>query len=236
MAIGITDLGSGYDNTDGTSYVGASLSPAANSLLMFPYSTRHGSTGCTGTVSGLGLTWIKTVTEQVDGLSTLGCWHAQCSASPGSGALTLSIDAGITAIGASATILQVTGHNTTTPIVTTYQAAIGLTGATGTITFSALANSGNAQLASFMHRGNTASTPKAGWTAAADGFNNAPNHGCRSEWKIGAFDASATMTWTSARWQGLGVEIAVAGGAPATPKLYVPITHRNHLGQMAGRA
>lgn len=236
MAIAISDLLSGYGNNDATSYASSSLSPAADSLLVFPYSTRHATSGPTATVSGLSLTWIKTLTEQVDGLSTIGCWHAQCPASPGSGVLTLTMDGGVTAIGASVTILQITGHDTTTPIVTTYLAATGLTGATGTITFNALANSGNAQIASFMHRGNSASTPEAGWTANADGFGGTPNHGHRSEWKIGAFDASATMTWTSVRWQGMGIEIGVAGGAPATPKLYVPIVHKNHLGQMAGRA
>lgn len=58
MAIGATGLTGANDNTDASSYVTPSISPAADSLLLVFYGSSISSgVAPTVTVSGLGLTW-----------------------------------------------------------------------------------------------------------------------------------------------------------------------------------
>lgn len=222
MVLAISELTSSYDNVDRTSYTIASVSPAASSLLILLYSTREGTTGPGATpANGFGGTWTEfTGAHQGDGISAIGGFYLQCSASPGSGTTALNIDGGVTAIGAAWHLLEVTGHDTSTPIVT---AAVNY-GPTGTTSGTAaptsaqaLGNANNAQILHHMHRGNSATTLDGGggWTGGTDRAGSTPNHCQRVEWKIGSYDSSPTMTFTSVRWQTLYVEVAVAGNATA---------------------
>jgi hypothetical protein len=231
----VLELTGAYNNADATSYAVASTSPAANSFLVLFYATRHGTTSPGATPAAVfGGSWVNTEPVQVDGVSAIGTWTMQLGASPGSAGFNLVMDGGVTAIGASWHLLQITDHDPSGTVVQSPIAATGQTGATGTVTFAAPGSATNLFIARFIHRGNTASTPEASWTAGTDRLGSTPNHGSRAEWRA-AVDTTATMTWTSVRWQGSGLEIKelVAGG---TPKLYIPLVRKNHLGQMVGRA
>lgn len=214
MAITISELTSAYDNSDATGYTTASISPAANSLLVVFWSTRENTTAPAITVSGGGLTWVESEPEQVDGISAIGSWYAQCGGSPGSFTLSLSCDGGVTAIGCAWAVLQVAGHDTSTPIVQSPIAGTGSTGTTATVTFASLAGSSNAQLLHAIHRANEAQSAEAGWTAGTARNGSGPNYSSLATWKIASADLSATQTWTtSARWQAQGLEIQAAGGS-----------------------
>lgn len=234
MAIAASEVARAYNNADATSYNTAAFTPAANSFLSVFYATRHATTAPGATITGHGLTWNVDEAAQVDGISAIGSASAQVGASPGSAAITLTMAGGVTAIGCFHSVIQVTGHDTSGTVVQSPIAATGLTGATGTVTFAAPGSANNLFIAHFMHRGATATTTEAGWTAGTDSFGATPNHGSRTMWRL-AVDTTATATWTSVRWQGSGIEVKelVAGGAA---KLYVPIARRNHLGQTIGRA
>lgn len=214
MAITISELTSAYDPTDATSYTTASVSPAANSLLVVFWATRENTAAPSITVSGGGLTWTETEPEQVDGISAIGSWRAQCGASPGSFTIGLSCDGGITAIGAAWSVLQVAGHDSASPIVQSPIAGTGSTGTTATVTFAALAGSSNAQLLHAIHRSNEAQSAEAGWTAGTARNGTGPNFSSLATWRIASADLSATQTWsTSARWQAQGLEIQASGGS-----------------------
>lgn len=222
MALAFTELTAFWSDTDATSYVSASISPAANSLLLMPWTSRHGTTapGLTPT-NTFGGTWVEPLAEQVDGISAIGFHYIICGASPGSGTVTLSVDGGVTAIGAGCNIIQVTGYDTVTPILNQTKGPTGTTGLTASVT-SQPAMSGpttNAQFFYCHHRASEAVSAEAGWTAGTSTTGAAPNMGMGVEWKIASEDTTATMTWTtSVRWQSLYMEIkAASAAAAATP-------------------
>lgn len=217
MALAATLLTGNYDNVDRTSYTTASISPAANSSILLFYFTRHATTAPDLTPSGVsGITWTQVVT-QLDGISRIGCWHGAVSGSPGTGALTLTIAGGVTAIGCSWSIVQVTGQDTSGTIV---QSPVGATGSTGTsssVTFSAAAAADNRFFSYHFHRANEASTPRTNWTELDDRNGTAPNVGAELQWRNdGTNETTGSASWTtSSRWQALGVEVKnlAAGGS-----------------------
>jgi hypothetical protein len=235
MAIAITELVSLFDIADATTYAVASTSPAANSLLVLLYSTRHGTLAPGGTPSAVfGGTWVEPIAEQVDGISAIGCWLQQLGAAPGSAGFNLAMDGAVTAIGCGYALLQITGAETTGQPV---QVIYGPTGTTSTTiaptSAPALGNASNAQILYGAHRAADASTPEAGWTGGTDRTGASPNYGVRSSWKIGVYDSTPTMTIAAAaRWQGLYLEIKIAGAVvPATP----PTFRRNRQNVMIGK-
>ena len=103
----------------------------------------------------------------------------------------------------------------------------------------ALADANNAQVFYGANRANQALTAEAGWTAGTGANGSGPNYGSKSEWLIGAYDSSPTFTISSARWQSMYVEVAIApAGGGGYTGLWVPGMHRNHIGSMQtqGRA
>jgi hypothetical protein len=221
MALAVSELTSNYDNGNATSYVTASVSPAARAFLYVPYSTTHGTTAPAATISGGGLTWSETEPEQVDGLTAIGSWTAQCGDAPGSFTITLTMDGAVTATGCSWHVIQVTGHQESVPVVQSPIAATGLTGTTATVTFAALADASNAQILHAVHRANESQSAEAGWTAGTSRSGTTPNHSSLATWRVASADLSATQTWTtSARWQAQGIEVKIAV-APTTPPGFI---------------
>lgn len=212
MTITGSELTRAWNNVDGTSYATASISPAGSALLLFLYSTRHGTTGPGATPpSAYGGTWTELAgAEQVDGISAIGGWWLITSASPGTAGMTVTIDGGVTAIGMAHSILQFQDIDTASPIK---QAIYGPTGTTSTTIGLAaaapnLADANNAQVFYGAHRLNAAPSNEAGWTAGTAHNGTLPNYGALAEWKIASFDSTPTMTIGSARWQSLYVEVA----------------------------
>jgi len=225
MAITITELDFGYDNGDHTVYGTTLITPAANSLIIFPYDLRHATAAPGGTASAGSGTWVETVPEQVtgDGLNATGLWISQQGASPGTFNPQLTTKGGVTATALGYSLLQVTGHDTTTPIAASYLGPATGSGVTSaTLTFSALTNANNAQIAFFTHRANEAQTAEAGWSFGTADFNINPNGSALAEWLIAGSDLTAGMSWTtSARYTAVGVEINIAGAGGAS--LDVPL-------------
>lgn len=225
MALAISELTSAYSNADATTYTTASISPAASSLLLFLYSARHATTapGITPP-SAYGGTWTELGGgEQVDGLTNVGAWLLQCSASPGTAGMTVSVDAAATAIGLSHAILQVTGHDTSTPTTNFVYGptGTGTAGTSGLVTLAALSDANNAEVAYFVHRANEAQSAEAGWTAGTSRAGTSPNHGSLASWRIASADLSVTQTWTtSARYQALAFEVKIAPAAATTPGVW----------------
>lgn len=215
MALAISSLARGYNNADATSYATTSVSPTASSLLVLFYASRHGTTapGCTPP-SAYGGTWTELGGgEQVDGVSAIGAWWLRCSGSPGTAGMTVTVDGGVTAIGFSYDLIQITGASTGgSPFP---QAIYGPTGTTSTtIGLSSaapgLSDSSNGQLFYGFERANASPSAEAGWTSGTVASGTTPTHGALSEWRIASFDSSPTMTIANNRWQSMYLEVSVA--------------------------
>lgn len=212
MALVATLLTGNYDNVDRTAYTTASISPAANSVLYLFYTTRHATTGPNMTPSGVtGITWTRK-TSQVDGISLIGVWEGVVGGSPGTGALTLTIDGGVTAIGCEWSIIQVTGADTSAPTVQTPLGATGSTGTASSLTFAAASAAGNRFFSYHLHRANEVTNPRTNWTELDDRAGSTPNSAHELQWRNdGTNETTASASWTtSSRWQALGVEVKVA--------------------------
>ena len=238
MPIAITELVSAWNNADqSTAYTQSVTTTANDALLVVPYLTRHGTTSPGFTASGGSLSWVESIAEQIDGITGVG---ASAVHAPTAGTFTLSLtpDGGVTAIGCGYSVMQVFGHDLSAPIADTALGTTGNNAATSaTITMNALKDPNNAQIAFFAHRTNETQTPEGSpWVAGTQRNGAGPNTGLGAHWLIAGSDLTATSSWaTSARWQGLALEIAVAPAAGPT-QLYVPLARRPHLGQMTGRA
>ena len=116
MAIAATLLTSGTSTTDGSSFTTASVTPAANSLLLV-FVVNAVTGGADATVSGFSATWTRRVNQAASSSTKLSVHSAQLGATPGSGTLTI---AAAPATGSIVWhVVQVTGHNTAAPVVQT---------------------------------------------------------------------------------------------------------------------
>jgi len=217
MALAATLLTGNYDNVDRASYPTASITPAANSLLLVGYSLRATTTAGTPTVSGGSLTWTTEIFD-LDGIVSGGIFYAQCGASPGTFALTLNGTGGDgTWIGASWSVLQITGHKPSKP---TAQSALsggdGTTSAapTGTLT-NAIGNAGNRVFCFVQHRTSEVTNPRTNWTELDDRNGTAPAQGWEAQWRNdGTNETTFGCTYTtSSRFQMFAVEVVIAGAA-----------------------
>ena len=220
MALAATVLTSNYDNVDRVSYPTASISPAANSLLLVFVclrATTTAGTPSTPTTTLSGLTWT-TVNTDLDGIASQGVFTAQCGATPGSGTITFGQTGGdATHIGASWVVIQITGHNTTTPVAQfKFVGGDGTTSAapTGVLT-NAIGNAGNRVFCYVTHRANQVTNPRTNWTELNDNAGSTPVHASEGQWRNdGTNETTFGATWVGAvRYQMHGVEINIAGGA-----------------------
>ena len=220
MALAATVLTSNYDNVDRVSYPTASISPAANSLLLVFVclrATTTAGTPSTPTTTLSGLTWT-TVNTDLDGIASQGVFTAQCGDTPGTGTITFGQTGGdATHIGASWLVVQITGHNTTTPVAQfKFVGGDGTTSAapTGVLT-NAIGNAGNRVFCYVTHRANQVTNPRTNWTELNDNAGSLPNHASEGQWRNdGTNETTFGATWVGAvRYQMHGVEINIAGGA-----------------------
>jgi hypothetical protein len=226
VAIGATLLTAAYNNANATSYNTASISPAANSLLLVFVSDNIGTGSAPRSVpTGLSLTWQNlgyrmwgpTPGEQMSGL-----WIAQCGASPGSGAITFTendMGSGTTSSGTGWIVIQVTGHHVAEPIRQIQYPGTGTTSNTSgwvatpslSIPLLPAADANSRAFAFFAHPANEATTPRSGWTELSDTSGSSPNFAMESQWRSDAFETTASASWaTQFRCFGMAVEIAEA--------------------------
>jgi hypothetical protein len=218
-----TLLTSSYDNVDRTSYTTASISPAANSLLLLfvTDSFSLASTAPEAVPTGLSLTWQR-IGSRAWGATPAsqrsGAWIAQCGASPGSGTITLTendMGSGTTSIGTAWAIIEITGHHVTQPVrqvqypgtTTTNQSGPAAT--SHTITMLDAADGSSRAFAYFAHAANEATTFRANWSELSDDAGSAVTLGSESQWRSDEFEATASASWaTSVRYMGFAIEIA----------------------------
>lgn len=188
----------------------SSFTPTANALLVAMF---HGLTTQTCTITdSTGLTWTVINTATFNSSNRYTVAWAQAPASPSSMTVTATWGASFTGYVAGS-VVQVTGHNTTTPLV----AAGTKTGSGTSSTFStsavpAMASVGNVQFLCCFTRGSSI-TPEAGWTELVD-----LNTGVNSELWCGYIgtpgDTSPTATdtgSTSRVYSALAFEVADGG-------------------------
>ncbi len=191
----------------------ASISPAANSLLIVWIACVGNPGAVLSGVTGLSLTWVN----QVSGLSATGgcldCWTAVTGSSPGSGTLTLSGVAVST--DTCWDVDQVTGVNQTTPVVTAHTTtnAPGVAGTALSETLPAAA-AGNINLVCGIILGVTSQSLAAGasWTLITDQNGLAANGPViGTEYSAAGGNTAAAMTGhTSEKWAIAGLEVALA--------------------------
>lgn len=102
----------------GANFVTATVTPAANALLVMSVSIWQNSAASapTATIEGLGLTWQTTVDHQLSSNQRLVVFTAQCAATPGSGALTVTYATPTNNTACRYDLEQFTNHNTASPI------------------------------------------------------------------------------------------------------------------------
>lgn len=219
MALAATNLTNGAGHPAGTTQATASITPAANALVL-AWVSQH-STGATPgvpTCAGNGLTWVQVSTvvfsPAVTGVSRLTCFRAM-GAAPTTGAVTFTW-AAQPAEGACWSIDQWTGADTSG---TNGSGAI-VQSATNTGTTSALSvtlaaitlgNSVTGGFANDAATGSTANTVGAGFTALANtGFTVSPDNDGHilTEWILAA---QTTVNGTAGSffqgWGGIAIEI-----------------------------
>jgi hypothetical protein len=224
VAIGATLLTAAFDTTNTTSYATASVSPAANSLLvLFTSDQISAGTAPEAVPTGLSLTWSALGTRTTNtGLFRVGAWIAQCGASPGSGAITLTeVDrgSGTTSIGTGWAVIQITGHHVADPVrqvvIPAPQESGGAT--SYTIAFPGdPADANSRPLAWFTLSGTQTVTPRTSWTELSEVTGSLPNIVLESQWRSDAFEATASATFLSMTdFMGIALEIAEASAPTA---------------------
>jgi hypothetical protein len=188
----------------------ASVSPTANSLLVL-WIAHAVSGGTTATPSGLGLTWTLAQRLVVASSTKIECWTAVCGASPGSGAITITL-------GAAATVCwdvdQVTGENVSAPLVTANTKTASGTGTAAALTYNA-PTATDGLLYGCGASGFVSQTPNtaAGWTELADRSQATPSISLETQLSLPpASTAGASTLSASVNWGVIGIELAAAVG------------------------
>lgn len=208
MALAITSpVATVADTSNLTSYATASFTPTANSfLIVFIKATAT----LVGSISGGSLTW----TTQRSGTGG-GDAHFIFTAPVGSSPSSMTIVYDCTADAATGCLLktyQVTGHNTTTPVIQSQLVSNATTGADPVITPASAMGTNNAYMAVLWNGTNPfAATPPTNWTETDDTGFGSPAAGLEAAYRInGETGTTITFTAVSSTWRSAFIEIAPA--------------------------
>jgi len=213
-AITITNRTALFDTAAASSYNTASVSIAAGSVVLVGVTSSIASgTAPTISVSGLTLTWAESaMTLYSATVRRIAVWEA-FAASAQSGVITITHD--VNSTGTSWSVEEVTGMDTTDPVL---QPTTGTTGTTSiTITLAAAGDAANRPYLFNSHRANevTAHDSAGGWTELSDVNGTGPSMGAEAQYKSDAFDTTCFASWTtSSNTGGVCLEIKIAAGAP----------------------
>lgn len=216
MAIAVTNRTSAYDGADGSSYTTASVSIAAGSVVLVGvFSAIAINNAPTITVSGLTLTWAESAMTLFSGtVRRVAVWEA-FAASAQSGTITID-HSGVTSTGTGWSVDEVTGMDTTDPVLQP-TTATGTSTPTALVTLAAAGDSANRPYIWQAHRTNSASVEEASWTLLASVASASPNMGGGAAWRSDSFDTTATMTFGSGDWGAVGLELKIAAAATTQP-------------------
>ena len=206
----------------------ASISPSANALLIIVHCVLASSgSGWTDAVSdsfGSNLGDWSSVGVEIDGAATVHMWihYAQCNGTPGSGTVTVDPSAGTRQI---MFVLELTGHNTTSPVVQSKTYSSDATPTSPTITLDDSPASGSLVLGAIGGGVGTTSsgaTSGTGFTELADtrvGTTGVTS--CAVQYDNGGADT--TCDWSLSNYGqtivGIALEIAAAGSSDITGSL-----------------
>jgi hypothetical protein len=221
MALSVpTLLDSVPSATDATSYATASVSPAANALLVAYIHNAKASAPDAGTPSaGFAISGSWTLIQDINlqsGNGRLQAWWAFASGSPGSGALTVDFGAN-TQTGAIVALLEWTGHNVTTPIPQSAEGSGGPSVTTADLSLpGALAAATSQCVGLFAANINTAITPNESETeiTGSDEGHGTPNRRAQAQYEVN--DTNSTWSFASAAYAAIVFEVAEAAGGNIT--------------------
>jgi hypothetical protein len=168
VAITATVLTSGGDSTDGTSFSTASVTPAANSLVLISfYLTSSSTTSAPTSVVGNGITYTQLETNTPASRTML--LYAGMSASPTAGPITITLPATHTSL--QWTVMQFTGADTTgtngSGAIVQSQQSKPATATSINVALASAPTAGNAVYAALGISANAGTyTPGSGWTQA----------------------------------------------------------------------
>jgi hypothetical protein len=226
VAVAFSNLTSGGDTTDLTSYSTASVSPGANRLLLLgvdAYIAAGSVQPPQPTISGNGLTWVlvNSVDHDAAGTDRGGTWlFRSMGASPSSGAIT--IDFGATTISACAWTLDdadgvdTSGTNGSGAVVQSVTASAN--DVTVTATLAAFSDASNAGFGFFAHEQAEGKTPGTDGVELAD-VTTISFCSASSQYQL-ATDTTCDASWTTLRRAGVvavEVKAGVAGPVPTPP-------------------
>lgn len=208
--ITVSNLTSGSDTTDASSYSTASITPSANKLVLVAVVVRNDTADAvsTTTISGNSLTYVSVQTQTFGTRQRLTVFRAM-GASPTTGAIT--INPGETVDHCTWTVdeftnMDTSGTNGSGAIV--QSVANSTTGATSlTVTLAAFGDTNNATYGAFTHAVfNEDISVGSGFTQLADTFTTNV-FGVFTEFKD-TNDTSVDASWTTSdRAAGVGIEI-----------------------------
>ena len=217
MALAFANLGVSANpdintGTDGTSAATASWVPPASGLICAFVWTRS-TNGHIQAMSGNGITWHQIATVQSATVHRLTLFAANASGST-TGATTISIVGGDTAIGFRVSFLHVTGVDLTGGVAAAFvQAPTNQAAnvATLSVNLAAAGNAANRAIAGFAHAANEATTPRTNWTELDDLATGAPNNALETQYRGDAFETTASASWASSvQALGIAAEIKAA--------------------------
>lgn len=208
MALSVTTVDSGANDTDGTSFLTASKTPTANALQLLAVARRVSSGGLgTVSVSGCGLTWVAVRTE-----ANLTVFRA-LGASPTTGQLTITTS--LTNICVVYSWVEVTGCDTSGTngsgaIVQSNGNNVGTSGTSIATTLSARSNAGNILYEGTATRANNAITHPTSWTEIHDLGTSTDTQRAETAWYNADDTAPGTSFAASSNRAIVALEIKVA--------------------------
>lgn len=223
MAIGATVLTSGSSTANATTYATASISPTAGRVLLGFTSISGIGAAVASTITGVSGTWTNITGANRStsvGLTTYDLAVFTCLNYSGSGTLTV----GNTDSGTSAawSIVEVTGADTTTPVVIGAIKNVSPGDvSTTTITLDSPANANNRPFALFVCNNNAAGqvAPRANWTELTDVAIGTPGLQLQVQWRSDAFETTASADYTGGPYTAAAVGIEVAAAAAASSRV-----------------
>lgn len=210
MAITVTSLTTLNSSTDTDPYTTASVTPTAGAVVFVGIANAKGTTPETPTV---GNAWGITAWTQIGPSGTYNSnqrrltayWGYASSYSAG----TCTVSFGATQIGCQASFVQVTGLDTSTPVVTgNVDVDTGTATGTTALNLSALTKTTNGILVFKGHNASEGSTIT-GYTEIHDlSAPGSPTMGFLSAYLLGTDDASVDITWaTSTAFRAIAFEM-----------------------------
>lgn len=184
----ITSLATIASTNNSVPYVSGSFTPASNCMLLLFFEVESAVVTGTITVTGGSLTWTKQVEVNPASGRTQCLYTAPVSTSPGSMTVTIDDTSGDSS-GCNATIIEVTGVNTT--LVQTANVS-----ANTTITLGGAMNTNNIGVLAAFNTSNPAGiTEPSGWTELVDTGHNSPTSGMEVSYKnTGSTSSSLTVS------------------------------------------